>query len=225
MWHCVTFRDVSAIFPVLPSQNDQKIQEFKRNTPLKVLGIAGKQNLAACQKFLAKKVSQYVNLCCVSFLDDKKMATKFLPYTMSLPYCQMLCIISFEEWGTPCPWIVIRIKVNLRQPSAQCCQIIYGKFFFSSNTLAVRTPKIILKLLLKTFSFSSNSDYFHVFEFLILRTLKNARNNAWTSQPCQIFGCFVFPPTPWAKRDNSIVSMCGVLLGLKVICRQAKNIL
>ena len=56
--------------------------------------------------------------------------------------------------------------------------ITYGKFFFSSNTLAVRTPKIILKLLLKTFSFSSNSDYFHAFEFLILRTLKNARNNA-----------------------------------------------
>ena len=48
----------------------------------------------------------------------------------------------------------------------------YGKFFFSSNTLAVRTPKIILKLLLKTFSFSSNSDFFHAVEFLILRTLK-----------------------------------------------------
>ena len=58
----------------------------------------------------------------------------------------------------------------------------YGKFFFSSNTLAVQTPKIILKLLLKTFSFSSNSDFFHAIEFLILRTLKNARNNAWTSQ-------------------------------------------
>ena len=98
----------------------------------------------------------------------------------------------------------------------------YGKFLFSSNTLAVQTPKIILKLLLKTFSFSSNSDYFHAFEFLILWTLKNARNNAWTSQPCQIFGCFVFPPTPWAKRGNSIVSMYGVLLGLKVICGQEK---
>ena len=36
----------------------------------------------------------------------------------------------------------------------------YGKFLFSSNTLAVRTPKIILKLLLKTFSFSSNIDFF-----------------------------------------------------------------
>ena len=34
-----------------------------------------------------------------------------------------------------------------------------------------------------------------------------------------------FPPTPWAKRGNSIVSMYGVLLGLKVICGQAKNIL
>ena len=48
---------------------------------------------------------------------------------------------------------------------------VYSKFFFSSNILAVRTPKIILKLLLKTFSFSSNSDFFHAFQFLILRTL------------------------------------------------------
>ena len=53
---------------------------------------------------------------------------------------------------------------------------------FTVNSFLVRTPKIILKLLLKTISFSSNSDFFHAFEFLILRTLKNARNNAWTSQ-------------------------------------------
>ena len=86
---------------------------------------------------------------------------------------------------------------------------LYGKFFFSSNTLAVGTPKIILKLLLKTFSFSSTSDYFHAFEFLILRTLKNARNNAWTSQPCQIFGCFVFP---WRheQREATLSSQCMV---------------
>ena len=108
----------------------------------------------------------------------------------------------------------------------QITQIQYGKFFFSSNTLAVRTPKIILKLLLKTFSFSSNSDFFHAFEFLILRTLKNARNNAWTSQNrAKFLGVLFSPPTPWAKRGNSIVSMNGVLLGLEVICGQAKNIL
>ena len=58
----------------------------------------------------------------------------------------------------------------------------YGKFFFSLNTLAVQTPKFILKLLLKTFSFSSNGGFFLAFEFLILQTLKYARNNAWTSQ-------------------------------------------
>ena len=86
---------------------------------------------------------------------------------------------------------------------------VYGKFFFSSNTLAVRTLKLILKLLLKTFSFSSNGDYFHIFEFLILRTLKNARNNAWTSQPCQIFGCFVFPRRH-KQRETTLSSQCMV---------------
>ena len=39
------------------------------------------------------------------------------------------------------------------------CGRMYGKFLFNSNTLAVRTPKFILKLLHKTFSFSSNSDF------------------------------------------------------------------
>ena len=42
-----------ASFFVLPSRNDQKMQEFKKNVPLKVLGIAGKQNLAACHTFHA----------------------------------------------------------------------------------------------------------------------------------------------------------------------------
>ena len=48
----------------------------------------------------------------------------------------------------------------------------YGKCSINSNTLAVRTPKFILKLLFKTFSFSSNSELFYPFEFLILRTHK-----------------------------------------------------
>ena len=47
---------------------------------------------------------------------------------MSLPNCQMLCAISFAEWGTPCSWIFIRIKVNLRRPSAQC-QILYSEIY------------------------------------------------------------------------------------------------
>ena len=38
--------------------------------------------------------------------------------------------------------------------------VMYGKCSISSNTLAVRTPKFILKLLFKTFSFSSNSELF-----------------------------------------------------------------
>ena len=49
----VTFRDINAIFSVLQFQNDQKMQEFKRNMPLKVLGIRGKQNLTACHAFHA----------------------------------------------------------------------------------------------------------------------------------------------------------------------------
>ena len=44
---------VSASFPVLPSQNDQKMQEFNRNKPLKALAIAGKQTLAASHAFHA----------------------------------------------------------------------------------------------------------------------------------------------------------------------------
>ena len=49
---------------------------------------------------------------------------------------------------------------------------------------------------------------FHAVEFLIIRTQKNARNIAWTSQkltkPCQIFMCFVVPTPWWAKGGNSI---------------------
>ena len=41
----------------------------------------------------------------------------------------MLHMISFAEWGTSCSWIFIRVKVNLRQPSMQCCQILYSKIY------------------------------------------------------------------------------------------------
>ena len=47
-----------------------------------------------------------------------------------------------------------------------------SQYGISSNTLAVRTPKFILKLLFKTFSASPNTELFHAFEFLILRTYK-----------------------------------------------------
>ena len=88
----------------------------------------------------------------------------------------------------------------------------YGKFFFSSNTLAVRTPKIILKLLLKTFSFSSNSDVFHAFKFLILQTLNNARNNAWTSQN------HAKPSTPPPPPPPNVMSKERQLYRLNVWC-------
>ena len=71
---------------------------------------------------------------------------------------------------------------------------IYGKFFFSSNTLAVRTPKIILKLLLKTFSFSSNSDFFSCIQIFNTSNTKNCKKQCLNfTKPCQIFRCFVFP--------------------------------
>ena len=86
----------------------------------------------------------------------------------------------------------------------------YGKFFFSSNTLAVRTPKIILKLLLKTFSFSSNSDLFNAIKFLILRTLKNARNNAWTSQNHAKSLGVLFSPRRHEQREATLSSQSMV---------------
>ena len=48
MWRCVNIQRRQRHFPALPSQNDQKLQEFRRDTSLKVLGIAGKENLNAC---------------------------------------------------------------------------------------------------------------------------------------------------------------------------------
>ena len=68
--------------------------------------------------------------------------------------------------------------VQIPGPTYHKSQMSHPDHIHTVNSFLVRTPKIILKLLLKTFSFSSNSDYFHVFEFLILRTLKSARNNA-----------------------------------------------
>ena len=47
----LTFGDVSAIFLPLPSGNDRKSQESKRNKQLKVLGIAGEQNLSSSHAF------------------------------------------------------------------------------------------------------------------------------------------------------------------------------
>ena len=61
---------------------------------------------------------------------------------------------------------------------SQCSR--YGKCSISSNTLAVRTAKFILKLLFKTFSFSSNSDFFYAFDFLILRT--HTKNLSFTEK-------------------------------------------
>ena len=66
-----------------------------------------------------------------------------------------------------------------------CRSVTYGKFFFSSNTLAVRTPKIILKLLLKTFSFSSNSDFFSCNRiFNTLNTKKCKKQSLNFTKPC-----------------------------------------
>ena len=62
-------------------------------------------------------------------------------------------INSLWEFHTTFILGIAQLSLTLVRPKA------YGKFFFSSNTLAVRTPKIILKLLLKTFSFSSNQGY------------------------------------------------------------------
>ena len=66
----------------------------------------------------------------------------------------------------------------------------YGKCSISSNTLAVRTPKFILKLLFKTFSFSSNSELFYAFEFLILRTHEKLE---FHKKKLHFIRCFVFP--------------------------------
>ena len=130
-------------------------------------------------------------------------------------------------------WEKVADPVNGKTTIAQVAvcvngMVMYGKFFFSSNTLAVRTPKFIMKLLLTTFSFSSNSDSFHAFEFLILRTLKKAGNtmlelhkamadDCWNY--CQIFSWrHEQREATWAKRGNSIDLNYGVHLGLKAIC-------
>ena len=81
----------------------------------------------------------------------------------------------------------------------------YGKCSISSNTLAVRTPKLIMKLLFKTFSFSSNSELFYAFEFLILRTHAKLE---YHTKKLHFIRCFVFP-TQCVKRRNSISGSIG----------------
>ena len=87
-----------------------------------------------------------------------------------------------------------------------CLLLPYGKCSISSNTLAVRTPKFILKLLFRTFSFSSNSELFHAFEFLILRTHKKLEFH--TKKNLNFIRCFVFP-TQCEKRRNSVSGSIG----------------
>ena len=82
------------------------------------------------------------------------------------------------------------------------CRVQYGKFFFSSNTLAVRTPKFILKLLLKTFSFSSNSDFFSCIRIFNTSNTKKCKNQCLNfTKPWQIFRCFVFPDAMSKERQ------------------------
>ena len=81
----------------------------------------------------------------------------------------------------------------------------YGKSSISSNTLAVRTLKFILKLLFRTFSFTSNSELFYAFEFLILRTHKKLE---FHKKILNFIRCFVFP-TQCAKRGNSSSGSIG----------------
>ena len=86
----------------------------------------------------------------------------------------------------------------------------YGKFFFSSNTLAVRTSKIILKLLLKTFSFSSNSDFFSCIRIFNTSNTKKCKKQCLNfTKPCQIFRCFVFPRRH-EQREATLSSQCMV---------------
>ena len=59
----------------------------------------------------------------------RKWRPNFLLNSMSLLNYQTLRVISFAECRTPCSWIFIRVKVDLRRPSTQCCQILHSKIY------------------------------------------------------------------------------------------------
>ena len=87
---------------------------------------------------------------------------------------------------------------------------LYGKFFFSSNTLAVRTPKIISKLLLKTFLIQFEQWFFSCIRIFNTSNTKKSWNKAWTSQNHAKSLGVLFSPRCHEQIEATLSSQCMV---------------